>query len=885
MPPKVGFRAYVERLMQPGTLVHSESSPASHELPSPEVPGAEAEVAERIARFGHWLPEQRPIGVFVHQNPVGAFESRHFHAVCEAATRIRGARTTLTVARYRQLRDARRIRPEDIATAQKNLALATRTPLERLPIPEKGAILFSKAAPELASEAGELVDAFLLRILPSFLDLGSALFPMPGRDEGLVAVLRRMARMPLAVPEPWLRGLEARLGDATTSSLSLIVGCLEKRGARETAWPSILHEAMFALPGYAGMIHRLEHFAVERPAGVKVSLVDYVAIRLVVEELALLEITRRLFGRRATLETLARSIEPLPRPRAVDWSTDLAAFQDAYEEDYIRGLVGAITMGIEIDPSRLTERGVRREVQMLTCIDDRCESIRRHIEETLPSWETFGSAGFFGIALKHRAPLVSDEIASCPAPVTPERRVTEVLPDAGARALEAERRRSRYFAASVGDDASRGPLGGLVSSFANFARAPRTVLQFLFPQLFVEPAHDFEGTRLVYDVEHDPQGFTIEQQATLVRGNLANIGLTSGFARWVLVVAHGSMGKNNPFLSGYQCGACGGQRGGINARVFCAFANDPEVRKLLTEKGMEIPPETIFLPGEHDTSLDVIRWFDLDRLPPGRRAEVDEMSRSLETALARNAKERSRRFADIPLDTPIAEVVPRVRRRGVDYAETRPEYNHATNAACVLGRRALTRGIFLDRRPFLVSYDPRTDDERHSTLERLMAAPLPVCAGISHEYFFATMDPQRWGSGTKLPHNVQGLLGVSNGADGDLRPGLWTQTTEIHEPIRLVTIVDAEPEAVSAVLERLPAVRNLCVNAWIHMFACSPSGRGFFRWQGHGFEPYDAQAHALFEVPSSLKACMHTRDNVAPCFVVPDRYHHETEGRRDSEAA
>ncbi len=847
-------------------------SDAHDELPAAS---AEHEVAERIEHLAHWLPEQRPLGVFVHMNPLTPFESRPFHAVCEAATRVRGARTTLTEERYRELRDSRRIRPEDIATAQKRIAFSSLSAIERLPIPESKALVLSKTSAELAFEATELVNGFMLRILPAFLDLGSSLFPMPGRDEGLVNVLRRMARMPLAVPEPWLGGLRARLGDKDTTPIALIVGCLEKRGLRYTAWPSILHEAMFALPGYAGMVNRLEHVPGECPAGVKVSLLEYMAVRLVVEELALLEITRRLFGRRATLDTLANSIAQLTRPRLARWSTDLAAFQDAYEEDYVRSLVGAITMGIEIQPSRLAEPVTTKEVQLLCCIDDRLESFRRHLEETLPSWETFGSAGFFGVALLHRAPLSTDETPSCPAPVTPDKRVSEILSEADASALQAKRTRSRIFAMSMGDDASRSAGSGVVASFANFARLPRTMLQFLLPQLFVEPAHEFEGSRLCYDTKEDPKGFTLEQQATLVRGNLGNIGLLKNFSRWVMVVAHGSMGTNNPFLSGYQCGACGGQRGGINARVFCAFANDPEVRKLLVGNGLTIPDETIFQPGEHDTSLDIVRWFDLDKLSPGRRAELGELAGTLDEALHKNLKERSRRFADIPLEAAPEDTLRRVRRRCVDYAETRPEYNHATNAACVLGRRSLTRGIFLDRRPFLVSYDPRTDDERHSVLERLMAAPLVVCAGISHEYFFATMDSQRWGSGTKLPHNVQGLLGVSNGADGDLRAGLWTQTTEIHEPIRLVTIIDAEPEAITEVLERLPPVRSLAVNAWIHLFACSPSGRGFFRWVGQAFEPYDAQPHALFEVGSSLDACMHTRENVAPCFVVPGSMHGE----------
>ncbi|MFO0691176.1 MAG: putative inorganic carbon transporter subunit DabA, partial [Myxococcota bacterium] len=126
---------------------------------------------------------------------------------------------------------------------------------------------------------------------------------------------------------------------------------------------------------------------------------------------------------------------------------------------------------------------------------------------------------------------------------------------------------------------------------------------------------------------------------------------------------------------------------------------------------------------------------------------------------------------------------------------------------------------------------------------------------------------QHFGCGTKLPHSVVGLLGVSNGAEGDLRPGLWRQTTEIHDPIRLVTLVEAEPEAITEVLGRLPGVKDMAVNAWIHLFACSPSGRGFFRWVGQGFEPYEALPHNLFEVETSLEACTHTREQVAPCLV------------------
>ena len=53
-----------------------------------------------------------------------------------------------------------------------------------------------------------------------------------------------------------------------------------------------------------------------------------------------------------------------------------------------------------------------------------------------------------------------------------------------------------------------------------------------------------------------------------------------------------------------------------------------------------------------------------------------------------------------------------VEERSEHLAEPRPEYGHCTNAVCVVGRRSLTRGLFLDRRAFLVSYDANRDASR-----------------------------------------------------------------------------------------------------------------------------------------------------------------------------
>jgi hypothetical protein len=194
----------------------------------------------------------------------------------------------------------------------------------------------------------------------------------------------------------------------------------------------------------------------------------------------------------------------------------------------------------------------------------------------------------------------------------------------------------------------------------------------------------------------------------------------------------------------------------------------------------------------HDTCSDGITWFDLDLMPATHHDDVRRTRQACEQATSLDAHERCRRFESAAFNLTPPEALAHVEARSVDLAQVRPELGHATNAVAVIGRRWRTRGLFLDRRSFLVSYDP-TADATGDILARTLAAVGPVGAGINLEYFFSTVDRLGYGAGTKLPHNITGLIGVMDGHASDLRTGLPWQMVEIHEPVRLLMVIDATP--------------------------------------------------------------------------------------------
>jgi hypothetical protein len=515
---------------------------------------------------------------------------------------------------------------------------------------------------------------------------------------------------------------------------------------------------------------------------------------------------------------------------------------DALERSYRERLLGALRGRHAREASATSS--VSPLAQAVFCIDARSEPLRRHLEG-LGEYETFGFAGFFGVPIRYRPYDAHDEQLLCPALITPQRVVVEVpRPDQGEAARRREVRscwrhvghglfhslKSNNLTAYVVIDLLGAFFGLSLMAKTLFPRAyqrfRRALDHRLHPPVATYPAIDQPDLDLA-GAEAARFGFTLAEQAAFVENGLRMVGLTDRFARIVLLCAHGSASENNPYASAYDCGACGGHPGGPNARVLAAMANKPDVRAILRQRGIQIPEETLFCAGEHNTTTDRVVLFDEGRLPASHREEVARLAVALRDAGRRTAAERLARLPGAPATaTPEAAAV-HAERRSIDWSQVRPEWGLSGHGAFLIGRRTLSRGVNLEGRVFMHSYDA-SQDRTGAILETIMTAPLLVVQWISMEYFFSSVDPWTYGSGSKVLHNVVGGVGVMLGRHGDLRPGLPLQSVTdgnlpYHEPMRPLIVIDAPPARVEQIIAKHTVLQRLFNHQWLHLVVMEPS--------------------------------------------------------------
>ena len=506
-----------------------------------------------------------------------------------------------------------------------------------------------------------------------------------------------------------------------------------------------------------------------------------------------------------------------------------AIWQRAQEIDYQDRLVGALRTHAA---AAATSEPGSRTAQLVFCIDVRSERFRRALETADPGLETRGFAGFFGLPIRYQPIGTTATRPQLPGLLAPSIEVTDSTGDARLDRAIGDRRGEALRARAAWHPFERLPTG-------NFSLVETLGLGYLFALLRRHVGRDTEPLeRLGLDAAdarrlrprlqpNDAGG--LGHCADLVASILRAMSLTSGFARLLVLVGHGSQSANNPQAAALDCGACGGHTGEVNARVLAALINDPGLRLALRGRGIHLTADTVAIAALHNTTTDEVRLFDLDALPPSHAPDVERLRQALEEAGRRTRAERAPTLGLGALAARPTALLREIRRRARDWAQTRPEWGLADNAAFLVAPRARTRGLDLAGRAFLHDYVWREDPDGH-VLELIMTAPMVVTHWINLQYYASTVAPDRYGSGNKVLHNVAcGHIGVFEGNTGDLRVGLSRQSVHDgtrwrHTPLRLSVFIEAPRDMIDRVLAKHATVRQLVENEWLHLFRLEDDG-------------------------------------------------------------
>ncbi len=803
-----------------------------------------------LKHIAHWLPAQGPIKDFIHHNTLHAVQEHPFHEGVAIAAKIFGARSYLPLADYQSMHQEGRITQHAIDWAIEHSG-CTDLKQEKLrdtlfeqdhtshypPVSLANHGIRNTWLTQLEIDLNALVHPIFFRLLANFLDQGISSWNLPKNGEHFWNCIVRLAQnslLPLyPLNEPAAYDLLSKSPD------EVIHFCLDKIVGDEQLYEQYLLEMLLAHPGWSGMVHVIEQNPNMLLARREISLKEMIAVELAIE----LAFLHKKIGIHIPSVASMPYTSGTPLLKDGGFKPTIPLRLRVWHEAMEWSLHSELLLALKANHQAKTDSATKPvpEAQALFCIDDRECSLRRNLEETNPAIETFGAAGFFGIDFFYQGLDDAYPVAQCPNIIIPKHLIKESsnTPKSNDKAKAGKLTTVHFTAHSM----FRGwlytqTLGiGYAAKMAWDVFRPGSKLPNIRALSEVESHSQLHLLRESDELTPDGHllGFSFTEMADRLAGLLRNIGLTQNFAPLIVVVAHGSSSVNNPHFAAYDCGACSGKPGAPNARAFAWMANHESVRAILRERGIDIPDETRFIAALHNTSRDEITYFDphlLQQHPvPGLIAFQEAMGQ----ALQRNARERNRWFELAPQGQTNEIAHAHVKERSTSIFEPRPEYNHSNNLYAIVGRRQLTRDLFMDRRAFLHSYDPQTDAQG-DIMVRILSAVIPVCGGINLEYLFSRIDNSVYGAGTKLPHNVIGLLGVANGVEGDLRTGLPQQMIEVHQPARLLIVVEQSCDIMNKTINKLGALKEWLDNEWVRVVACHPESHDLFLYSAKGWE-------------------------------------------------
>lgn len=799
-----------------------------------------AQIRADAARAGNVIAPTWPLTSVVAVNPLGGLEQLGFEGASAVAREQLRGRTHLTLEDYQrdhargltsladlgwalqsQFIEACAMAPAQIGG--RSVEAAEIIEADMLHSPEPVDALAPRTAAERAEGAsgplGELIDASICHSVAQFIShKGSspmAFLQQAHNDATGVSALRHDLT---ADAITWLR-------DLNPNPASIIAAAFAVTQIDEAGRVGEMRGHLSRLQGWAGYAKWRSEWAHADEKRPTLSLIELAAARSALEAALFLSGALSLTAQVADGEATST-------PARIDAIAAALGADSSDERQAIGQVVAAVgsfqrheawlrAQERSVDDTLLStlERGnadtwtTPPEAQLVFCIDVRSEGLRRNLEAT-GSYGTIGFAGFFGVAMSVRRLEWAHTEARCPVLVAPAVTASERplgQPDALAeinRSLTFDRRKGGAAAVTARTKAGLGaPF--VMAEAAGWITGPMAAARTLLPRRSPAPAN--KGTTMELERGNDNDA-DLNQRVFIAEAVLRTMGLIRDFAPLVVLCGHTSHNTNNPHATSLDCGACAGASGQDNARTVATLLNDAEVRNGLRERGIDVPDGTHFASGLHDTVTDTVEILDLHSIGDTHTKIVERLTADLEVAAQRQSTGRSE-FLPGPVQT--------VRQRGTDWAQVRPEWGLARNSSFIIGPRTMTKGLDLEGRSFLHTYDAANDPDG-KVLETIMTAPLVVAHWISSQYYFSTVDREVFGAGDKLIHNVVGDTAVISGESGDLRVGLPSQSTHLgderhHQAVRLLAVIQAPLERIEQIIQQHPILTTLTAGSWIRI--------------------------------------------------------------------
>ncbi|MBS1604864.1 MAG: DUF2309 domain-containing protein [Bacteroidetes bacterium] len=650
-----------------------------------------------------------------------------------------------------------------------------------------------------------------IKWLQAFFDQGQSTISMPLRNKGFLKSTLSLIHFDKKIHSndkqkiKWLQQLPHDPEAVISKALHFL-------GIKPSCHETFLTLMLTTLPGWAAHIQYRANWtdARDKENDHPVTGIEYLAFRSVLTCLIWPQATELLAWHRKALE----------RADTNDTYSTIVNDDNGYQQRLLKQLNG----------SRPPQKRSRPEAQLVFCIDVRSEPFRRALEAT-GNYETLGFAGFFGVPVSIGNAVTAESYASCPVLLKPAYHVEEYPANCSHRSYKQGYRKFQgimrlyqslkyTFAAPFGLVETIGLTSGLWMAIRSISPKGAAFIQSLLRRRLT-PA---------YPVIPDLTGIPFPQQVEMAASALKLMGLTETFAPVVVFCGHGSTSENNAYGTALDCGACGGRHGEPNARILAKILNDERVRSELEERRINIPDDTIFVAAAHNTTTDEVKVYD-GQLPDTFTGKMLTLKNDLERARNNNCIWRA---TQLEVDTAPGRATQRMALRAIDWAQVRPEWGLAGNAAFIAGPRWLTKDCDLQGRAFLHSYEWEKDKDS-SSLKTILTAPMVVAQWINAQYLFSTLDNVAFGGGSKITTNITGKIGIMQGNASDLMHGLPLQSVftsdddPYHKPLRLTVVVYAPAARIGEIVEQHDILRKLFGNGWVHLICYDPKDQKIYK--------------------------------------------------------